>query len=144
MASKEGMKNHVIICGYGLVGEMVADILMQHGAQFVVIEPDQTKVDNMRQRGISVVKGDATLAKSLREANIASAKAIAIVIDDDATDLFAVITARSLNSKIVIATRVNDAGMKSKMKDAGANYVATPNQSVVDELFGELLKGYGR
>lgn len=144
MANRDGIKNHVIICGYGLVGEMVADILAQHDIPFVVIENDPSKIDRLSKAEVKAIHGDATLARSLREANISGAKAIAIVMDDDAKNLFCVITAKSLNSKIVIVTRANETDIKGKMRDAGAQFVATPNQSVVDELFGELVKEQGK
>ncbi len=143
MVAIENLKDHVIICGYGLVGEMVADILSQHDIPFVVIEMDHAKVEILTEKGINVVKGDCTSAKTLRKANITKARALAVVLDDDAKNLFAVITAKSLNSKINIATRANEMLIKDKLREAGAGFIATPNQSVGDELFDELLKGYG-
>ncbi len=135
------LKNHVIVCGYGLVGERVVDTLMQHNIPVVVIEIDSKKVEIVREKGIEVVDGDATLSRVLKKAGIANAKAIAVVMDDDAKNLLTVITAKSLNSNIIIATRVNDELLKEKLEDAGANFIATPNKSASDEIFKELTKG---
>ena len=62
-------------------------------------------------------------------------------MDDDAKNLFTVITAKSLNSKIVIATRANEDLFKEKLDEAGARFIAAPNKSAGDELFKELTKG---
>ncbi len=137
------LKNHVIVCGYGLVGEKIVEILQQYGISFVVVEIDKAKADALKEKGIPVVWGDATSSKVLKEAGIESAKAIAIATDDDAKNLFAVITAKSLNEKIVIATRANTELVRNKLKEAGANYIATPNKSASDELFRELTKVFG-
>jgi len=137
----EGFKDHVIVCGYGIVGERVVDILLEHKVNVVVIEMDHKKVEVLRDRGIPVVEGDATTSKALKEAGIADAKAIAIAMDDDAKNLFATITAKSLNENIIIATRANDELFETKLIDAGANFVATPNKSASDELFNEIVKG---
>jgi len=137
----EGYKDHVIVCGYGIVGERIVDILLEHKVNVVVIEIDHKKVELLRDRGIPVVEGDATTSKALKEAGIADAKAIAIAIDDDAKNLFATITAKSLNENIIIATRANDELFETKLIDAGANFVATPNKSASDELFNEIIKG---
>ena len=137
----EGFKDHVIVCGYGIVGERVVDILLEHKVNIVVIEMDHKKVEVLRERGIPVVEGDATTSKALKEAGIADAKAIAIAMDDDAKNLFATITAKSLNENIIIATRANDDLFETKLTDAGANFVATPNKSASDELFNEIIKG---
>jgi voltage-gated potassium channel len=137
----EGYKDHVIVCGYGIVGERIVDILLEHKVNVVVIEIDHKKVELLRDRGIPVVEGDATTSKALKEAGITDAKAIAIAMDDDAKNLFATITAKSLNENIIIATRANDDLFETKLTDAGANFVATPNKSASDELFNEIIKG---
>jgi len=64
-----------------------------------------------------------------------------VAMDSDAKNLFTVITARSLNDKIVIATRANDDFLRDKLKDAGAGFVATADKSASDEIFKELSKG---
>ena len=135
------LSDHIIVCGYGLVGEKIVDILLQHNIEIVVIDSDKTKTDMLGERGIHAIFGDATSSKVLKAAGIEKARAIAVAMDDDAKNLFTVITARSLNDKIVIATRANDEFLKDKLKEAGAKFVATPNKSASDELFRELTKG---
>lgn len=135
------MRDHVIVCGYGLVGENVVDILLQHGVRIVVIDQSKDVVGLLNEKGVTALQGDATSVKVLKSAGIEKARAIAIAMDDDAKNLFCVITARSLNSRITIATRANDELLKEKLKEAGAAFVATPNKSASDELFKELVKG---
>ncbi|MGC8662278.1 MAG: NAD-binding protein [Candidatus Micrarchaeia archaeon] len=134
-------KDHVIVCGYGIVGERIVEILIEHGINVVVIETDPHKVDILKEKGVPVVAGDATTARSLKEAGISDAKFIAIAMDDDAKNLFAVITAKSLNENIIIATRANDELFETKLVDAGAKFVVTPNKSASDEIFNEISKG---
>ncbi|MDE1824828.1 MAG: NAD-binding protein [Candidatus Micrarchaeota archaeon] len=140
MAEKLQFKDHVVICGYGIVGERIGEILLQSKMKFVVIEQDATKVELLEERGVGVIVGDATSSKTLKEANIASARAIAVVMDDDAKNLFTVITAKSLNPKIIIATRANNEFIKNKLEGAGASFIATPNISTSEELFKEIIK----
>jgi voltage-gated potassium channel len=138
MSAESG--GHVIVCGYGLVGEKIVDILLQHNIDIVVVDSDKSKIDLLNERGVRAVFGDATSSKVLKAAGIEKAAAIAVAMDDDAKNLFTVITARSLNDKIIIATRANDEFLKDKLKEAGAKFVATPNKSASDELFRELTK----
>ncbi|MGC8628647.1 MAG: potassium channel family protein [Candidatus Micrarchaeia archaeon] len=140
-SSVKDLKDHVIVCGYGLVGEKIAELLQQYRISFVVIEIDKEKAEALKEKGIPVVWGDATYSKVLKEAGIERAKAIAIATDDDAKNLFILITAKSLNDKIIIATRANSEIVRNKLKEAGAGYIATPNQSASEELFRELTKG---
>ncbi len=135
------LTDHIIVCGYGLVGEKIVDILREHSIKFVVVEQNKEKVDFLNERGVTAILGDATSSKVLRAAGIENARAIAVAMDDDAKNMFTVITAKSLNEKIIIATRANDEFLKDKLKEAGARFVATPNKSASDELFKELAKG---
>lgn len=137
----EEYNDHVIVCGYGIVGEKIVDIMLEHKIKVVVIEKDPKKVELLKERGVPVIEGDATTSRALKAAGIANAKAIAIAMDDDAKNLFAVITAKSLNEGILIATRANDEMFETKLADAGAKFVATPNKSASDEIFNEIVKG---
>ncbi|MGI0141327.1 MAG: potassium channel family protein [Candidatus Micrarchaeales archaeon] len=141
--AREQFKDHIIVCGYGIVGERIVEILAQNKIKCVVIELDEKKVEVLEERGIDFIVGDATSSKTLKEAGIANARAIAIVMDDDAKNLFTVITAKSLNPKISIATRANNEFLKSKLESAGANFIATPNISASTELFEEIMKDRG-
>ena len=137
----EEAKNHIIVCGYGLAGEEIVDVLLEHNVKVVVVDSDPAKIAILKERGIATVLGDATSSRTLRAAGIEKATAIAVAMDSDAKNLFTVITARSLNDKIVIATRANDDFLRDKLKDAGAGFVATADKSASDEIFKELSKG---
>ncbi len=140
MANEE-IKNHVIVCGYGIVGEKIVDTLLEKKINLIVIEIDHAKVEALRERGIDVIEGDATSSKVLRDAGIERAKVVAMAMDNDAKNLFGVITAKSLNEKIIIATRANDEFMRDKLSEAGADFVAMPNKSASAELFKAISKG---
>ncbi len=140
MAKLQQYKNHVIVCGYGLVGERIVEILSEHKVKVLVIEPNPKKAEVCKEAGIRVLVGDATSTKTLKEAGVLNARAIAVVMDDDAKNLFCVITAKGLNKNIIIATRANDELIKDKFRDAGADFIAAPNKSTSDELFREIIK----
>ncbi len=141
MPTAQQLKDHVIVCGYGLVGEKIVELFQQYHIPFVVVEIDKAKADYLKEKGIPTVWGDATASRTLKEAGIEKAKAIAIATDDDAKNLFILITAKSLNDHIIIATRANNDIVVNKLKEAGAGFVAAPNKSASDELFRELSKG---
>ncbi len=135
-----GLKNHVIVCGYGTVGQKVGDILTERNTPFVVIDTDPKITDKLKELNIRVVNGDATLSMVLKEAGIESAKVIAITIDNDAKNLFCVLTARDLNKDIFIATRANDDFVREKLIEAGADYIVMPHKAASKEIVKELFK----
>jgi Kef-type K+ transport systems, predicted NAD-binding component len=88
MAEKKTLSNHVIICGYGRVGEKIADVLSENNIGFIIIELNAEKAASLRERGYNVLQGDATMLSVLKAASIVTAKAIAIVMDDDARTFY--------------------------------------------------------
>ncbi len=134
------LKNHVIICGFGRVGMEIVRLLDEKEIQFIVIDNDIKVVERVRELGYRAIVGDATRTKTLREASIDSAKAIAIAMDNDAKDLFCVLAARDSSKGIYIATRANDDFARDKLVEAGANYVAMPQKTASKEMIRELFK----
>ena len=133
-------KNHVIVCGYGVVGQKVVDSLSEHNVDFVVIDNNPEVVKKIEELGYRVINGDATSSRVLKNAGVTAAKAIAVVMDDDAKNLFTVLTARDLNKKIFIATRSNDDFLREKLIDAGADYIVMPQKTASKEIVRELSK----
>jgi voltage-gated potassium channel len=134
------VSGHVIVCGYGTLGEKVVDVLSGHNIPFILIEIDSKKATRARELGYYVVEGDATRSQVLKSANITGARAVAIALDDDAKNLFTVLTARDLNKKLFIAARANDEFVREKLIEAGADYIVMPQMAASREIINELLK----
>ncbi|MEM3841394.1 MAG: NAD(P)-binding protein [Candidatus Micrarchaeaceae archaeon] len=140
MASFKQEKDHIIICGYGVVGQKIGEVLSEHRIDFVIVEKDESLAAKLEEQGLKVLRGDATASKALKEAGIAGAKAIAVVMDNDAKNLFAVLTARDLNKKIFIVTRANDDFVREKLIEAGADYIVMPQKAASKEIINELKR----
>jgi voltage-gated potassium channel Kch len=133
-------EGHVIICGYGVVGSKIVEQLDESSVGFIIVDIDPQKTERLRNLGFNVVLGDATKASILREAGIEGARAIAVVLDNDAKNLFAVITARDMRKDIFIATRANDEFVKEKLIEAGANHIVMPQVTASKEILKEISK----
>ena len=138
MVDKLPISNHVIVCGYGIIGQKIVDVLEENNVPFIIIDSDESKVKWIIEKGFNVVHGDATISSTLKSASISSAKAIAIVMDNDAKDLFTILTARDLNKDIFIVTRANDEFLREKLIDAGADYVTLPQKSASNQILKEF------
>jgi voltage-gated potassium channel len=136
----KNLSGHVIVCGFGILGHKVVDVMAEHNIKFVIIEINPKVVSMIKEYGYEVIEGDATKSRVLRSAGIETAKAIAIAMDDDAENLFTVLTARDLNKSIFIATRANDEFVRNKLIEAGADYVVMPQKAASKEIADELLK----
>jgi voltage-gated potassium channel len=128
-AAIEKLENHVIICGFGRNGKQAAHVLKKHDTRFVVIEEKKAIVAAINhQYADLVLEGDATLDDVLLKAGILKAKALITTLPIDADNLFIVLTARTLNSKLTIISRASEDNTDKKLEIAGANNVIMPDK----------------
>jgi voltage-gated potassium channel Kch len=120
------LKDHVVICGFGRIGQMLAHELRAGGAQFVVIERNEQRVEQARTLGYLYLQEDATDEAALKGAGIARARVLATVLPDDAANVFITLSARSLNRDIELIARGEAPSTEKKLLNAGANRVILP------------------
>ncbi|MFT7859772.1 MAG: cation:proton antiporter [Sulfurimonas sp.] len=77
-----GKKDHVIVCGYGVVGKFVAQELEELGADFIVIDNSNKNVIKALKHGREAYLGDASKKSILDAINVESAAAIIITLDN--------------------------------------------------------------
>jgi voltage-gated potassium channel len=120
--------DHVIICGFGRVGQQVAQDLISVKIDFVILEKDHEIVDQYElNKDYKFLQGDATEDENLRKANMADAKAVISCLPKDADNVYVVLSARELGKHLLIVSRANNASAVSKLKSAGANNVILPD-----------------
>ncbi|HET9300314.1 MAG TPA: NAD-binding protein [Candidatus Polarisedimenticolaceae bacterium] len=124
----EKMTNHEIVCGWGRMGQAVVIELLRSGRPLVVIESNPEKVRRLVAAGLPVVDGDATSEEVLSAAGTARARGLVACLNDDAHNVYTVLTARSLNPKLFIVARAGEESAESRMLRAGADRVVNPYQ----------------
>jgi voltage-gated potassium channel len=128
MQTIENLENHVIVSGYGRVGQSAVASLLNSKRKVVVIEKDPEKTAELEQLNLTYLVGDATRDEVLQQAGIERAWGMLVCTGDDSRNLFIVLSARALNSNLYIVTRSVDAENDRKMRRAGANRVVSPYQ----------------
>ena len=121
-----GLSGHVIVCGFGRVGRLVAQEFIQAKIPFVVVDRDATELaDLQRPQGVALL-GDATNDDVLKQAGIGRARALVAALSSDADNLFITMSARLLNDKLPIVARADEEGATRKLERAGATRVVSP------------------
>lgn len=136
----ESLKNHFIICGFGRVGRGAADELQRTGVPFIVLERNEDRVDRAMRAGMLGTLGDATLDANLREVGIDRAKGLIAALSSDADNLYLVLSAKTLNPKLQISSRVLEEEAEAKMRRAGADTVLAPYRITGSRLAQAILK----
>lgn len=120
------LHGHVIVCGYGRIGRMLARDLATGGADFLILDHDETRLAEARATGYLCWLGDATNEDSLRAVGVDRARVLATVLPSDAANVFITLSARSLNPGLQIIARGEAPSTESKLLQAGANQVVLP------------------
>ena len=134
------MHGHYIVCGAGRVGLTVARQLRAKRKEVVIIETDHDLLEELRLEGFVAIFGDATHEEVLLDAGVDNAKGIACVLNTDAENVFACLSARELNPEIFIVARSNSETTNSKLLKAGADKVLNPFTSTASRMTNTLLK----
>lgn len=125
MTKIKKLRDHYIICGFGRIGQMVADEFERRPIPFVVIENNIEKARKMPPE-YPIIVGDANEEETLINAGIERAKGLVTVLHSDAANLFVTLSARELNPKLFIIARYEEERTKNKMLRAGADKVVSP------------------
>lgn len=130
----DSFKNHIVICGYGRNGKQAARKLMAYNKQFVVIEKNKEMEERMQLDDVAYVIGNANEDEVLVTAGVDRAECFISALPNDADNLFVVLSARQLNSKINIISRASNESSYDKLKFAGANNVILPDKIGGDHM----------
>jgi voltage-gated potassium channel len=136
----DSLANHVIVCGYGRIGEQLSNELRLRKKPFVVLESDSEKISEMIDDGILHLQGNATDEDLLLEAGVDRAKTIACTLPSDADNVFITLTSRNLNAQINIIARAEAPPTARKLKQAGANRVVLPTVIGAQSMARMVLK----
>jgi voltage-gated potassium channel len=115
------LSNHYIVCGTGNNGHYVIEELIRTRRKVVVVEKDRHKVNELMDRGIPAIEGDAASDDVLKAAGIDRAAGLVTTLPEDKDNLFVVITARGLNDNIRIIAKIDDVGVREKFIRSGAS-----------------------
>jgi len=117
------LSQHYIVCGYGRIGQQIAQMYALEKVPFVVVEQEPAHLEQLRAADVHYVEGDAADDAVLIQAGIAKAAALIAVTPTDAVNTFIVLSARVLRPDLWIVARSDTLQNEGKLYRAGANKV---------------------
>ena len=140
MKTLSKMKNHIIIAGFGRMGEIVSKNLKEKRVKFVIIEKNQKRFAMAEAEGYNIILADATNENTLKRVSVEKAKTFVSLLSSDADNIFTVLTTRELNPSIFIISRALDIANEKKLQKIGANRVIAPNLLASTRIVNTVLK----
>jgi voltage-gated potassium channel len=133
------LEDHVIVVGFGRVGQAVVRALHQTNTQCVVLDINPDLEIAIVASGAIHIAGDATDEDVLRSAGIERAVGLVAAADQDALNLVVVLTARAVRPELRIVSRVNESTWLSRIENAGADVAQSPYDSYGASLAASAL-----
>lgn len=133
------LSGHVIICGYGRIGQMLAQDLSAANAPMLILEQNANRLAEAEGAGYLALAGDATDEEALEIAGIARAGTLATVLPNDAANVFITLSARKLNAELRIIARGEAPTTEGKLRQAGADHVVLPTHIGAERIARLIL-----
>ncbi len=132
-------RDHVIVCGFGRVGQNVARVLEGQGFEYIALDMDPQRVRSAREAGDPVVYGDGSQSEILEAVGLQHCSVLVISFADPDVALRIVSAVRELRSELPILVRTQDDSKLDLLQRAGATEVVPETLEASLMLVSHLL-----
>lgn len=139
----ETINNHVIICGFGRIGQNLANILREMDIRYIALDLDNSIIREAWEAGENVYYGDSTHTEILKKAEVDRASALIITFDDPHIAEQVIVATRTLNKTIPVIVRSKDDRHMDHLHDQGASNVVPESFEASMMLAIHLLQHLG-
>lgn len=141
MRAIEDMEDYYILCGYGRVGKVVFDELIERKQNIIVVDKNEDTCENIPEReNVLVINEDAIEEDFISKLINEKCRSIILCTGDDVINLFIVLTIRENHPDAWIVTRASKLENVSKLKKAGADKVVSPEIIGGQDLYYKSTK----
>ncbi len=137
------LEGHVIISGFGRVGQTVAHVLEEEKTEYIALDSDPKRVAQQREHGRRVYLGDASRTEIMEIAGIKTAAMAVLTLDDAGLTESMVRCARGIRPDIPIIVRSRDMIHARELYNAGANFVVPETIEAGLQLASRTLQEFG-
>ena len=139
----DDLQGHLVVAGCGRTGKYIIEELNAIRHDYVLIDKDEDVLRRLNDElggKLLYVVGDATEDHTLLSAGVERAHGVMAALTDDRNNLFIVLSARALNPKARIVSKVIELENEPKMLRAGADQTVSPHQMGGLRMVSELVR----
>lgn len=134
------VKHHLIVVGYGIIGQSLVRAAKVAGIPYVIIEMNPKTVRHYKKQNEPIILGDATYPHILEEVNIDEAITLALTIPDVQGVLKIIRTVRTRHPDIHIIARTRFTGQVPALLSAGADMIIPEEFEAAIRMFRTVLQ----
>jgi CPA2 family monovalent cation:H+ antiporter-2 len=136
----EGLRDHVVVLGYGVGGEMLTEVLERAQVPHVAVDINAGRVRQARQEGQPLHYGDVTSPAILERVGVPRARQVAVMLNDPDATIRAVRAARRLAPGAPILVRARYVAEVPRLLAAGATEAVAQEFEASLELIERAMK----
>jgi CPA2 family monovalent cation:H+ antiporter-2 len=136
-------KNHIVVCGYGRIGQNLVKLLQQYQLPVVVIDQSESRIQQLREAGIPYVYGNSVSLHVLETAGVNHAQGMAIALPDPASIRLCLKRALELSPELDTVVRATQDKNIEVLYQLGAKEVIQPEFEASLEMANHLLIAVG-
>lgn len=133
------LSGHVLVAGYGRVGRRIGETLIAKRIPIVVAEQNREIVEQLRERGIPAVAGDAAEPAVLIQAHVARARVLVIAVPDAVRARKMIEIARTLRPDMEIVVRAHTDEEETLLRNDGAKHVVMGERELAHAMTRHVL-----
>jgi len=118
-----GQRDHVIVCGFGRVGQNLARVLERQGFTYVALDSDPRAVELARRAGDAVIYGDGTAIEMLEAIGLERCRVLVLTFAEINASMKIVKAVRELRPELPILVRTQDDSKLEDLQQAGATEI---------------------
>ncbi|MCB1611518.1 MAG: monovalent cation:proton antiporter-2 (CPA2) family protein [Xanthomonadales bacterium] len=139
----DGIEGHVVIAGFGRVGQALARVLDSERLSYVALDLDAEHVARARAESLPVFYGDASRLDMLRRAHLATARALVVTMDSAQAAEHIVRAVRQFAPELPIYARARDRAHGRRLLQQGATEVTPETIEASLQLAARVLVSTG-
>lgn len=136
-------KDHIVICGYGRIGQNLVKLLQQYQLSIVVIDESESRIQQLREAGIPYVYGNGMSLHVLETAGVNYARGMVIALPDPISIRLCLKRALEISPELDLVVRATQDKNIEVLYQLGAKEVVQPEFEASLEMATYLLTGVG-
>lgn len=143
VAVDEEIEGHIVVAGYGRIGQTLVRLLRSEGHQVIVIDNNEATVQRLRDEGFPYLFGDASSELVLEKAHLPRARALAIALPDPLATRLTLKRALGLAPELDVTVRSHVNLEIDALYQLGAREVVQPEFEASLEMGAHMLTTLG-
>ena len=137
------LRDHVVLLGYGRVGELTGHAMRSLSRDFIIVEADLARARALSSGGLNVLWGDAASDHVLYKAHVEHAALVVVALPDESTTILAITNIRRVAPNVKVVVRARAREELALLAHLGVDEVVVPEYEGGLEIMSQALIALG-